>query len=324
MQENLHVLVVTNTYPTIEKPGDSPQIRDQVEAIKSRGVKIDLIYINRYKSKLSYFQAAWKIFKISFQKNHYHLIHAYYGHCGFIANLQGRYPVITTFLGSDLLHPRDSKIGKIAANSSDGVIVQSEEMKKIIKRDDAIIAPFGVNPAFFTEGKKEIARLDLGIGLNEKIVLFPWNPDRIVKRYDIIQKSVAIIHQTYDNVRIVTIFNQPHELVVKYMQASDVMVLASNHEGSPMALREAMACNLPIVSVDVGDVSQIIGTTEGCFICERDPIDIASKVRQVFEWGKRTNGAEVIQKANSNWGADLVLSLYYQVLNSQKRFHIKS
>lgn len=323
MQENLHILVVTNTYPTAEKPGDSPQIHDQVEAIKARGVQVDLLYINRYKNKLSYFQAAWKILKLSFQNNHFQIIHAFYGHCGLIANLQWRYPVITTFLGSDLLHPRDGRIGKIAAKFSDAVIVQSEEMKKKVNRHDVSIIPFGVNLTLFTKGNKEEARRELGLGLEEKLVLFPWDPSRIVKRFDIIQSAVQIIQQKYENVRIFIVYDQPHEVIAKYMHACDVMILASNHEGSPMALREAMACGLPIVSVDVGDVRQFIQNTKGCFICKRDPIDIADKVCKVFEWGNRTNGAEIIRKANITWGADQVISLYLHVLNSQKKLSEK-
>jgi teichuronic acid biosynthesis glycosyltransferase TuaC len=317
----LRILAVTNTYPTAEKPGDTPQIRDQLEALKARGIEVDLMYVDRYKGSRSYFQAAWRISLLSFQSERYDLIHAYYGHCGFLARLQTRYPVIVTFLGSDLLHPRDGAIGKVAARLADGIVVQSEEMKRIAKRDDAYIIPFGVNLDLFTPFPMEDARRELGFGLDEKLVLFPWNPARPVKRFDLVQEAVRIVQQRHDRVHLVSVFDRPHETVAKYMSACNVMVLASEHEGSPMALREAMACNLPIVSVDVGDVRQLIENTEGCYLCKRDPSDIAEKLNLVLGLRSRTCGARVIRQSNAAWGADQVMLLYHRVLNSDRWQH---
>jgi glycosyltransferase involved in cell wall biosynthesis len=315
--ENLRILAVTNTYPTTEKPGDGPQIRDQIEALKARGIEVDLMYIDRYRGKKrSYAQAALRIFLLSFKSKRYHLIHAYYGHCGLLARLQFRYPVIVTFLGSDLLSRRDGRIGKVVARLADGIIVQSKEMKRVAKRNDAYIIPFGVNLEFFTSYTAEDARRELGLGLDEKLVLFPWNPARPVKRFDLIQEAIRIVQQRYDRVQLIPVFDQPHETVAKYMSACNVMVLASEHEGSPMALREAMACNLPIVSVDVGDVRQIIKNIEGCYLCKRDPIDIAEKLGLVLERGSRTCGMHVVRQADAIRVANQVIQLYNSVLKS--------
>jgi teichuronic acid biosynthesis glycosyltransferase TuaC len=320
MSEKLRVLAVTNTYPTAEKPGDTPQIRDQIEALKARGVEVDLVYVDRYNGKWkSYTKAALRILLLSFQKKRYDLIHAYYGHCGLIARLQARYPIIVTFLGSDLLAKRDGAIGKIAARLADGIIVQSEEMKRIAKRDDAYIIPFGVNLDLFSSYPMEDARRELGLALDEKLVLFPWNPARPVKRFDLVQQAIQIVQQRFDRVRLVSLADQPHEMVSKYMSACNVMVLASEHEGSPMALREAMACNLPIVSVDVGDVRQIIENTEGCYLCKREPSDLAEKLGLALARGSRTYGAGVVRQANASWCADQVVLLYDFVLKSRKR-----
>lgn len=317
MKDSLRVLAVTNTYPAAGRPADTPQIRDQLEELERRGVQVDLVYINRYQGITEYARAAWVIFLLSFQKHKYDLVHAFYGHCGLLARLQVRYPIVVTFLGSDLLHPRDGAIGKAAARLADGVIVQSEEMKQISKREDACIIPFGLNPVFFSTGPVEQVRDELGLPLDEKLVLFPWNPARPVKRFDLVQDAIQLVQQRYAGVRLLPVFNLPHETVAKYMRACDVMALASEHEGSPMALREAMACNLPIVSVDVGDVRHLIGNTEGCYICKREPPDIAAKLILALERGARTNGAQVVRQFDTAWGVDQVLLLYDRVLKSQ-------
>lgn len=314
MADRLRILVVTNTYPTTERPGDSPQIKDQVEALAMRGAEVDLMYVDRYKGKWSYAEAAWRIFRLSFESERYDLIHAYYGHCGVLARLQSRYPVIVTFLGSDLLHPRDGAIGKVAARWADGIIVQSEEMKRVTKRDDACVIPFGVNLKLFAPSPVDQARRELGLSLDEKLILFPWNPERAVKRYDLIREAVRLVQQKYNRVCLVTVYDQPHEVVASYMNACDALVLASDHEGSPMALREAMACGLPIVSVDVGDVRQIIRDAEGCYLCQRDVADIAAKLELALGRGSRTDGARVVREADAAWGADQVMRLYHAVL----------
>ena len=54
------------------------------------------------------------------------------------------------------------------------------------------------------------------------------------------------------------------------MNAADALVLASHSEGSPNAIKEAMAVNLPVITVDVGDAVDVIGATEGCYVVPRD------------------------------------------------------
>lgn len=315
----MHILAITNTFPTEEKPGDSPQIRDQLEALKGKGVRVDLLYINRYQGGWSYAQAGLRIIAESLNAKQYDLIHAFYGHCGFLARLQLRYPVIVTFLGSDILHPRDGRIGKLAARYADGVIVQSEEMKRVAKRADAVIIPFGINSDLFTAIPKAEARSALGLPPEKKLVLFPWNPARQVKRYDLIQAACETVRQRWVDVELISIYDKSHEIVATYMSACDAMVLASDHEGSPMALREAMACNLPIVSVDVGDVRQIIEQTEGCYLCQREPSDIAEKLDQVFMRDERTDGVTIVKQLDAAWGAEQVMNLYDRVLNSRAK-----
>jgi teichuronic acid biosynthesis glycosyltransferase TuaC len=314
----ISVLAVTNTYPTDEMPGDTPCIKDQILALRAQGIKVDLLHIDRSKGKLSYAKTAWRLFLTSFQGKRYDLIHAYYGHSGLLARLQLRYPIVVTFRGSDLLSRKDGAIGKIVSRLVEGVIVMSEEMKRAAKRKDAHVIPFGVNSDLFTPCPMEQARRDLGLSLSDRLVLFPWDPARAEKRFDIVQQAIQMLQKEQENVCLVMVFNKPHEVVAKYMNACDTMVLASDHEGAPMAVREAMACNLPIVSVDVGDVPQIIGDTEGCYLCKREAGDLAEKLGWILSWGERTDGSRVVRKMDAAWAAAQVISVYNLVLNKRR------
>ena len=315
MAGNIGVLAVTNTYPTSEMPGDTPCIRDQILALRAQGVAVDLLRIDRSKGKLSYARAAWRLLLTSFQSKRYHLIHAYYGHCGLLARLQLRYPVVVTFRGSDLLSHKDGAIGRLVAGLVDGVIVMSEEMKCAAKRNDAHIIPFGVDLDLFHPYPMERARRDLGLSLSDKLVLFPWDPDRSVKRFDIVKDAIQLLQEEHGTVRLVVVFNEPHGIVAKYMNACDAIVLASDHEGAPMAIREAMACGLPIVSVDVGDVRETIGETEGCYLCRQEAGDLAEKLGWVLSRRGRIDGVRVVREMSAARAAEQVISVYNLILN---------
>jgi teichuronic acid biosynthesis glycosyltransferase TuaC len=94
-----------------------------------------------------------------------------------------------------------------------------------------------------------------------------------------------------------------------------VVLLTSLWEGSPNVIKEAMACNTPIVSTDVGDVKEIIGKTEGCFITSFDPEDVSDKIKKALEFGKRTTGREDIKHLESGVVAKRIIAIYKNVLD---------
>jgi glycosyltransferase involved in cell wall biosynthesis len=312
------VLTVTNTYPTEEQPDDTPCVKDQILALRELGVSMDVAHIQRQEGKSTYLRMAWRLFQQSFQDDRYDLIHAYYGHCGLLARLQVRYPVVVTFRGSDLLGRKDKLIGKPVARLADSVIVMSEEMKRVAQRPDASVIPFGVNLDLFAPRPMQDARAELKLAMDEKLVLFPWNPTRPEKRFDLVEEAIHLVQKEQERVHLVLVYGKPHAIVATYMNACDVMVLASEHEGSPMAVREAMACDLPIVSVDVGDVHQIIADVEGCFFCKREASDIAEKVGEALSWGHRTDGLRKVKAAGASWAAEQVLEVYHSVLSRRR------
>jgi len=311
MKNNIKVLVVTNTYPSPERPEATPCIKDQVEDLKKLGVHIDVLYIDG-KQRLNYLWGALRIFLLSFEPRRYDLVHAFYGHSGALAKLQIKYPVITTFLGSDLLDEKDSKIGKFVARHAEGVIVMTDEMAKVSARPDARIIPFGANTSIFKPYPKDQARDELGLSRDKKMVLFPWNPTRPEKRHWVAQEVVELLKQQY-NVDLLTVFNQPREVIAKYMSACDAMILTSKHEGSPLAVREALACGLPVISVDVGDVRLVVEELNGGYIAKDEITDLAEKVSLAFEQRESLFHSHTMLH-DSKYAAQEVLAFYQQIL----------
>ena len=62
-----------------------------------------------------------------------------------------------------------------------------------------------------------------------------------------------------------------------------------------------MACGTPVVSVNVGDVKELLAGVDDCYITTYDPNEIATKIQQAIAFKSKTNGPKcIIDKGLSN------------------------
>jgi glycosyltransferase involved in cell wall biosynthesis len=184
--------------------------------------------------------------------------------------------------------------------------------------DEAEVIPAGIDLNLFKLLPQQECRQLLGLPLDKKLILWAGEYFRLEKRFDIVKEAISILQQRVSNAELVLVTGKPHSVMPLYMNACDVLLLVSDVEGSPNVIKEAMACNLPIVSVRVGDVSQIIGGTEGCQFCSQDPKDVAEKLEMTLDWGKRTDGREKVKSLDLAETSRNIISVYEKALGRRK------
>jgi len=318
----MRVLVVTNMYPTADKPAFGTFVRDQVESLRAIGVDVDVFFMDGKASRLNYARGFADLRRRLRRHAPYNLIHAHYVFSGLVAISQRRLPVVLTHHGIEVVLGWQGHLCRWITPRVDAVIVTSRGVKRALGDEDAIVIPCGVDMARFAPMPQAEARARLGLPSDAKLVLFAGEP-RPEKRLEIIQAAVGLLAAEDSRVQLVVASNRPHAEMPLYMNACDALALASDFEGSPMVIKEAMACNLPIVSVDVGDVAEIMGDTEGCYLCERTPEDMAAKLRLALARGERTDGRQRVAHLSLEATARQILAVYERVLATRRESRVR-
>lgn len=293
----------------------APFILEQGESLLRLGVEVDCYPIVG-KGLIEYWKNRKSLFrKIKlFQPD---IIHAHYGLSGLLANTQRKIPVVTTYHGSDINDPKIFPFSRLNMLLSAHTIFVSEKnaLKSGLSKGFTIL-PCGVDTNLFVPDLKAESKKLLGLDSKQKLVLFSGAFDSTVKNSALALSALALL----PDVRLIELKNYSRSQVASLMNAVDVALMTSFTEGSPQFIKEAMACNCPIVSVPVGDVPFVLEGIEGCFIADYDAVAIAAKIKMALKFGKRTEGRTRIMELG--WStekvAEKLLSLYGEILGTKR------
>jgi teichuronic acid biosynthesis glycosyltransferase TuaC len=285
--------------------GIIPFIKEQGESLKSEGIDVDY-YPIKGKGLMGYIKAGIQLRKHLEQKN-YNLIHAHFTYSGWSALIgaRGRMPVVLSLMGTDANGEYKGK-NKIALSSRmsslltwliqpfvKAIISKSDNIEEsVYKKDKSFIIPNGVNMQKFQPLHQNGYTFQAN---GKKKALFLGSKTKSGKNFPLAEAAVRQL----ENVELVCPYPVNHSDVPKYLNEADVLVFPSFMEGSPNVIKEAMACNCPIVSTDVGDVKWVFGETKGCYIASFDPKDFANKIKLAIDStpvNGRTNGRQRIME----------------------------
>lgn len=298
--------------------GISSIVSNQGESLNKQGLALDY-YTIVGKGLLGYLKNIPKLAKM-LHLNEYELIHVHYSLSAFLVTLSlPKTPVIVSLMGSDskMSFLWRALIRFCARFYWKAVIVKSQDMKERLGLNKAIVIPNGVDLNKFKVTNKQFAKTQVNFDKDKKNILFLSDPSRQEKNFKLAENAVQLLSD--NSILLHVIFNKPHVEVLNYLYASDILLLTSLWEGSPNVIKEAMACNLPTVSTDVGDVRLLIKGVDGCYLTSFDEKDVADKIQSALKFAEEhecTVGRDRIKALalDSESIAKKIIHVYNQVL----------
>jgi len=322
------VLVVTNMWPEPERPVYGVFVKRQVDSLRAAGVRCDVLYLRGYLSPLAYPLAAllFSLGTLRWRKR-YRLVHVHAGETSLAARFLVGPPMVVSYCGDDILgNPREDgsippgrrarswtvrTVSRLFART----ITKSRQMHERLptttrSRNDVI--PNGVDTELFRPLDRCVARDRAAWRNDEHVVLFAaTRPDDARKRRRLAEAAVREAERTLrEPVRLhVAGSVEPGEMPW-LMNAAECLLLTSSVEGSPNVVKEALMCNLPVVSTPAGDVEELLAGVEPSYVCPPDARALGEALADCLRRGVRSNGRDAARRLAAEEVARRVLQVY--------------
>jgi teichuronic acid biosynthesis glycosyltransferase TuaC len=281
--------------------------RRQVESLVNLGLDIQVFYLKSRTEPRVVLREYLRL-KKTISECAPDLVHAHFGTVtSFVCACATLRPLAITFRGSDLNAERGIgflrvRIGlllsQLSALRASAIFCTSEKLRDQLwwRRGKAVVIPSGINLSLFDPMEKKHARKLLGWQEDKKTVLFNAGRNPVVKGQRLAREAVSMAEREIGPIQFVELNGDisPEKIPI-YLNASDCLVLASESEGSPNILKEALACNLPVASVDVGDARErLMGVVPSCVV-PRNARSLSQAICEIIRVGGRSNGRDMIQ-----------------------------
>lgn len=329
MTANIRVLMVTSDWLWNSWGGPAVFIARQAEFLKREGVDVDILPFRGARNPRNYLAAREEV-RRRLAGGGYDLIHAQFGQSGITA-LPKSVPLVVTFRGDDLEGIIGNSgryvpsgwllrlISREVARRADAAIVVSEHMKRYLPKSVAAhVMPSGIDLELFRPEPRDAVRQRLGLPLDLRLVLFVGNPAVARKRYALAHSAVEQVNLHLPT-RLLVGWEMHHHQIAELMNACDALVLTSMQEGSPNSVKEALACNLPVVAVPVGDVASRLRGIRGCELCSDDRVEtIAAGLTRVLLRGDRIDGRTAVESLDERLLTQRLIDIYRSILPAPK------
>ncbi|WP_080237107.1 glycosyltransferase [Spirosoma rigui] len=307
------LIVCSGNAPNFKLSQHQAFVYDQVAALKRRDQALQFDYFFITGRGLTGYLSCLKKLTRKLNSQPYQCIHAHVAMSGMLANLQRRVPVITTFHGSDINVPLLRVISLLVELLSRRTIYVSPGLvsKAIYTGPKRAIIPCGVDLNVFRPRNKMESRQKLGLLSHKKYVLFSSDFGNAVKNYPLARAATNLLAD--DTIELLELKNYTRQEVALLFTAVDVALMTSFSEGSPQFIKEALACNCPVVSTDVGDARLVMNGIPGCHLTTYDPTDVAQNIQSVLTATSPFLSRHYVQHLDNQLIADQIRTLYHQV-----------
>ena len=308
----MRVLVLTSG-----DPSHAHFLDRRIQVLSSLGVEVTTLVVpgggkvGMKRSPVDYLRFVPEVLATS-STNGFDLVHANYGLTAPAALAQPKRPIVLSLWGTDLFGPF-GWVSRTCAPRCDEVVVMSEEMAEALPCDASVI-PHGIDLDAFAPESKAAARDRADWDADRYQVLFPYSPSREVKDFDRARRVVDAVDRRLDRpVELQVVHGEHYDNIPTYMNAADVLLLTSRSEGSPNTIKEAMACNLPVVSTDVGDVRDRLNGVEPSAVADTD-IGLIEALTGILQRGEPSNGRQHVTDMAMERTGEQLLSVYERAL----------
>jgi glycosyltransferase involved in cell wall biosynthesis len=261
----MRVLVVTNLYPSKERPALGPFVRDQVEALRRRP-DLDVELFAFPPGPRALLGATARLRK-RFKGERFDIVHAHFGLTAWPALLSRLGPVVVTLHGNDLLVRRSYVVTRAALPFCALTAAVSREFSENLpgagtKRRVAIL-PVGIDLHRFRPIGRHEARERLGLDPDGRYLLFPHDPARPLKRFDRAQAAAG-------DTRLLTLGGVSPDEVPYWINAVNAVLVPSEKEAFGLSAIEALACGVPVLATPVGIHPVVLEGVAGAYCAPFD------------------------------------------------------
>jgi teichuronic acid biosynthesis glycosyltransferase TuaC len=326
--DDARVLTVTNAWPRPENPIHGIFVVGTVDGLRERGLRADVLFIRGYRGPHCYLLACLVMMLLPLvRRGKYLVVNSHGGEAALAARFFLGGPVIASYWGSDILGPQQgdrrpklkrfvvSRVLRAHARLLSATTTKSSEMAEKLPasaRERNWVIPDGVDRERFIPIDRERARRLAGWPLDEVTVISVGRPIAL-KRLWLAEQAVELASAEIPRLRWRLVSNvAPEEMPLLY-NAADCLIHTSVSEGSPNAVKEALACNLPVVATGSGDIPQLLEGVAPSAICPADSATLARALVRCINYGARSNGREQTTHLAREAIADRVLDCYRSV-----------
>ena len=299
-----------------------PFVTEQGEAIRALGHEVDYFLVRgNYVKAVGALKAKIREFKPD-------VVHAHFGLSAITAELQSLVPVVTTFHNGETHNWHVNLMSSLMSLRAKHVIYVAQHIYDMVyfNAKKYSIIPCGVPMDQCVEMDREEARKQLNWDTKKKYILFGGAFDNLRKNYPLLKEAVERVG---GDIEIIEMRGLTREQCVLRMNACDVFALPTKNEGSPQALKEAMACNCPIVATDVADIKHLLGDLPGHYVLpnkkgnaawwvgdENSAEELAELLKKALAFSGRTEGRKRIEELGytNELVAKQIVRIYEEIL----------
>lgn len=329
----MRVLVVSNMYLS----GNGNWVSEQVRSLRGAGIEVDVIFLNTKRTRLLYGLALPGVAR-AIASGQYDLLHTHHTYTAILSYLASRVirseiPIVLTNHEPEITdrkgrtrtwHPtsllrHSLAIKRFAANRCAFVIFVWRELAQVLSiRQPYDIVPCGVDLTVFRPMDRRRCRRDLGIPEDRPVLFFPGDPRNPRKRFALACEVFRRVRMIHPEAILLTGGRIASDAMPVYYNAANVVIQTSFCEASPTVVKEALACEVPVVSTDAGDTFEVVQGVRHCWVCAEDASELARRVVEALPFRAEGGRQQLIRKQLTlPQVARRIIEVYKRVLSGE-------